>query len=302
MNNPFSQPKVIYKISCVIKYKDLVTFEQFFPEDILGISSYEIESSTIDSQENDLWGVEVFFAQQPDLSALINDLNHYSQENNLNFDGRLKLESIEDKDWVKLYQEQLKPIEIGSFFITSSSGKHICPPGKIEIFLEASRAFGTGDHPTTALCLRAVEFLGNQNIQNIIDIGTGSGILSFAAEKIWANSKIIACDIEEESVKIAKINSTYNNSNIYFYQNAVDELLIPRGFEQGFDLVMANILATPLINLSKTIKSIIHPKSKIILSGFLDYQVHDILEAYQNLGFKLENEWVEERWHTLLLK
>ena len=302
MNNSFSQPKLIYKIFFILKYKDIEVFENFFPEDVLGICTYEVESSTIDSQDNDLWAMEVLVDAPPELSSLVRDLENYAQIHNINFHSEVTLQQVEDKDWVAEYQKQLKPIEIGRFFITSSTMNVKCPKNKIPIYIEASRAFGTGDHATTSLCIDAMNSLKDSPIRTVFDIGTGSGILSFVAEKIWPTAKILACDIEEVSIKIAKDNIICNNSNAYFYQNSEQDLNIPREWEKKFDLIVSNILASPLISMSKTIRNLAHKNTIVILSGFLDYQVPDVVEAYGISGFSVLNDLEKDRWIMLMLQ
>ena len=302
MNNSFSQPKLIYKIFFILKYKDIEVFENFFPEDVLGICTYEVESSTIDSQDNDLWAMEVLVDNSPELSSLVRDLENYAQIHNINFHSEVTLQQVEDKDWVAEYQKQLKPIEIGRFFITSSTMNVKCPKNKIPIYIEASRAFGTGDHATTSLCIDAMNSLKDSPIRTVFDIGTGSGILSFVAEKIWPTAKILACDIEEISIKIAKENVICNNSNAYFYQNSEQDLNIPREWEKKFDLIVSNILASPLISMSKTIRNLAHKNTIVILSGFLDYQVPDVVEAYGISGFSVLNDLEKDRWMMLMLQ
>ena len=302
MNNSFSQPKLIYKIFFILKYKDIEVFENFFPEDVLGICTYEVESSTIDSQDNDLWAMEVLVDNSPELSSLVRDLENYAQIHNINFHSEVALQQVEDKDWVAEYQKQLKPIEIGRFFITSSTMNVKCPKNKIPIYIEASRAFGTGDHATTSLCIDAMNSLKDSPIRTVFDIGTGSGILSFVAEKIWPTAKILACDIEEVSIKIAKDNIVCNNSNAYFYQNSEQDLNIPREWEKKFDLIVSNILASPLISMSKTIRNLAHKNTIVILSGFLDYQVPDVVEAYGISGFSVLNDLEKDRWMMLMLQ
>jgi ribosomal protein L11 methyltransferase len=302
MNNSFSQPKLIYKIFFILKYKDIEVFENFFPEDVLGICTYEVESSTIDSQDNDLWAMEVLVDAPPELSSLVRDLENYAQIHNINFHSEVTLQQVEDKDWVAEYQKQLKPIEIGRFFITSSTMNVKCPKNKIPIYIEASRAFGTGDHATTSLCIDAMNSLKDSPIRTVFDIGTGSGILSFVAEKIWPTAKILACDIEEVSIKIAKDNVVCNNSNAYFYQNSEQDLNIPREWEKKFDLIVSNILASPLISMSKTIRNLAHKNTIVILSGFLDYQVPDVVEAYGISGFSVLNDLEKDRWMILMLQ
>lgn len=302
MNNPFSQPKLIYKLSFILKYKDIEVFEKFFPEDVLGICTSEVESSTIDSQDNDLWVMEVLTEGKPEIDSLVDTLKIYAKTQGLLFYSEVTLQQVEDKDWVAEYQKQLKPIEIGSFFITSSAISEKCPKDKVPIYIEASRAFGTGDHATTSLCIDAMSSFKDQKINTVFDIGTGSGILSFVAEKIWPNAKILACDIEEVSIKIAKENRFCNNSNVYFYQNSEQDLSIPKGWDKKFDLIVSNILASPLISMSKAIRSLSHEGTILILSGFLDYQLSNIVEAYNISGFTVCDSLQKDRWVTLIFK
>jgi len=301
MNNPFSQPKTVYKIHFQLNYRSIEKFESFFSEEILGICTYEAESSTIHSKPDDKWSIEIYLAEKPELSDLEKDLNSFAAKHNLNILSEITVAPIEDKDWVKEYEEQQQPIEIGKFFITSKQQKIVCPKNKMPIFIEASRAFGTGDHETTALCINAMELLEKERVNNIFDVGTGSGILSFAAEKIWPKANILACDIEEVSVTLAKDNQRVNNSNIYFYQNNEDDLCIPNTWNASFDLIISNILATPLIALASTFQNLSTIHTKIILSGFLDYQSSDIEKAYRDVGFSVLQKLTQDRWITLVL-
>ena len=303
MNNPFSQPKITYKICFNTNYQYIELFEKFFPEDeICGISTYEIESQTIEAEPDDVWAFEIFVKQKPKLSALQENLQIFATENKLKIISDITIEKVEDKDWITEYQEQLKPIEIGRFFVTSSLQKKACPENKTPIYIEASRAFGTGDHSTTSLCIKAMEELEGSEFNNIFDIGTGSGILSFAAAKLWPSAQILACDIEETSIKVAKDNQNCNNSNIKFYQNSETDLNIPKSHNHSFDLIVSNILATPLISMKNSIKSLCHGKTKVILSGFLAYQREEIENHYVNIGFEIEKEFSENNWVALVLR
>lgn len=298
MSNPFSQPKIVYKIHFITNYKSIKSFEEFFPEDVPGISTYEIESKTIDSEDHDLWSFETYLTKKFNFEELKSDLTLYADEKNLLLSSNITCEEIEDQDWVTEYQKQLKPIEIGRFIITSTAQNLDSYNGKTPIFIEASRAFGTGDHATTSLCINAMENLEKENAQTVFDVGTGSGILSFAAEKIWPNANILACDIEGISVQIAKENLIHNNSKINFYQNTETDLKIPPVYKDNkFDIIVSNILAKPLILLAPEFKRLSGNGTKLILSGFLDYQKDDVANAYQTAGFKLENisqlnEWI----------
>ena len=147
-----------------------------------------------------------------------------------------------------------------------------------------------------------MEELEDSEFYNIFDIGTGSGILSFAAAKLWPSAHILACDIEEVSIKVAKDNQSFNNSNIEFYQNNISALDIPKNWNNPFDLIVSNILATPLISMKNTIKSLCHNNTKVILSGFLDYQQQEIENHYKDVGFEIEKVFSENKWVTLVLK
>jgi len=302
MNNPFSQPKITHKIRFNTNYQYIDLFETFFPEDILGTSTYELESTTVDSKPDDIWAFEVFVEEEPNLTILQKELQNFAKENNLEIHSPISFEVIEDKDWIKEYQEQLEPIEIGRFFVTSSLRKKTCPDDKTPIYIEASRAFGTGDHSTTSLCIQAMEELERLEINNIFDIGTGSGILSFAAEKIWLSANILACDIEEIAVQVAKDNQSYNDSNIKFYQNSESDLNIPTSWNKPFDLIVSNILAAPLISMRDSIKNLCHKDTRVILSGFLDYQQKEIEDHYNSIGFTTEKVFSDKKWISLLLK
>ncbi len=299
MNHLFSQPKVIFKISFITKHEHLNKFEEFFSEEILGISSSEIESSTIDSKPYDLWQIEILYANKPNIATLSKKLNEYALINDLQLDSELQLELIEDKDWVAEYQKQLKPIVIEQFFIAPKSLEVSIPNNKIPIYIEASRAFGTGEHATTSLCIKAINSLRELPIDSVFDLGTGSGILSFVSEKIWPKAQIYGCDIEETSVNIAKNNRICNNSKINFYQNSESEL-INSSMNIKFDLIVSNILATPLIILTPKITALIKPSSHVILSGFLDYQLKSVLDAYEKHGLKVVNILIENNWVAVL--
>jgi ribosomal protein L11 methyltransferase len=300
MSSVFSQPKVIYKIHFITNYKSIEVLEKFFPEDIPGISTYEVESETIEARGCDLWSFEVYFTEKQDLQQLQKDLKIYAEENDVVIASEITEEFIEDKDWVAEYHKQLKPIEIGRFLISADRG--IDFDDKLPIFIEASRAFGTGDHATTSLCIESMEHLGMEKIESVFDVGTGSGILSFAAEKIWKNSRILACDIEEVSVKIAKENAESNNSFVEFYQNSEDGLNIPESWkDKQFDLIVSNILAGPLISMAEDFRQMSHMNSKVILSGFLDYQQTDVKNAYEKAGFCLEKILTRDRWVAITL-
>ncbi len=302
MNNPFSQSKLIYKLYFNTLYKYLDFFEKFFPEDMLAISTFEVESKTIEAADDDIWYLEAYFALETERDFLSQRLREFAAQNNLEIIGDVRFATIEDKDWAAEYQKQLTPLYIGKFFISTSQQSDQCPPNFLPIILEASRAFGTGDHATTAGCLEIMDNLSGFDFKTIYDIGTGSGILSFAAEKIWPKAEVWACDIEETSIEVAKINQEFNNSKVIFYQNSADNLESSILQNKKFDLIVSNILANPLIELASSISSLLTHQGKLILSGFLDYQMDDVINSYQKNGLEVEQIVNKEKWITVLAK
>ena len=302
MDNLFSQPKITYKVYFNTLYKYLESFEKLFPEAILGISTFEVESKTIEAADDDIWYVEAYFAKELHKQSFDKNLQNFSTTNNLEIIVDISFATIEDKDWVAEYQKQLIPIRIGKFFITALHQLDQCPPDCLPIVLQASRAFGTGDHPTTAGCLEAMEELSAFDFKEIYDIGTGSGILSFAAEKIWPRANVLACDIEEIAIEVAEINKQFNNSKVFFYRNSAKDLLIPSIKNKQFDLIISNILAVPLIDLAPLICSLLSKTGRLIISGFLDYQTDEVIDSYVRNRIEVQKIFDKKGWVTILAK
>lgn len=298
----FSQPKDLYKVFFNTKYRDLNIFEELLVEDSISVSFYEITSITIDSAPDDIWCYEIYLSSKPKITALKKQILNFAHNNNiLVVDNSIQVIKIVDRDWVTFYQSQLKPIEIGSFFIGARAHEDLCPNNKSGIFIEATRAFGTGQHETTAGCVQALESLLPKQFYHILDIGTGTGILAFVSEILWPQAKILACDIDTVSVEIAKNNAEYNNSRVIIYQNTEEELLLPNQ-PSKFDLIISNILMKPLIELADEIKLIAEPGCNLVLAGFLDYQQDDLIAAYQKNGFIVKHTLNNNSWIILIMQ
>lgn len=302
MITPFSQSKDTYKIFFNIKFSQIEVFEELTLKNLLGITIYEVTSQTVDSLPNDIWCFEIYLSEKPDLTILTKQIIEFANQNHLDILNDIKVEKIEDQDWVAFYQSQLAPIEIGRFFISARVQKDLCPSDKIGIFIEASRAFGTGQHETSSGCIEALEQLSHLKFDKILDIGTGTGILAFAAENLWQKAEIFACDIEEVSIEIANDNGEFNNSNIKFYVNSSENVLPADQLNMEFDLIFSNILAAPLIELSETIYKITKLNGYVILSGFLDYQLQIVVEAYEKVGFTITKVNYKNAWVILILQ
>lgn len=302
MSNIFNQPKALGKLVFDTYFANIETFEAILPEDIAGISTYEIKSETVESKPDDLWRIEILVGDATNVNLLKESLQELAHKSNLYIANDISFEPIEEKDWVAEYQSQIKPLIIDKFFITNQSLINTCPKHLVPICIESSRAFGTGEHETTTGCMQAMALLQQEEIGSIFDLGTGTGILSFAAEKIWPKAEIAACDIDEVSVMVANNNKQFNNSAITFFQNYPDDLNLPTNFTNKFDLIVSNILAGPLIELASTIKSLSKNGSHVVLSGFLDYQTESVKLKYQELGMEMYKQISMNKWVTMMLK
>jgi len=196
---------------------------------------------------------------------------------------------LEDEDWERVHLQHLSPIRYTDNLWVVPSWLMPPDPSAVNIRLDPGLAFGTGSHPTTGLCLA---WLGERNFQNqsIIDYGCGSGILAIAACKLGAK-RVFAVDIDPQALDASTENALRNDIE-------PDRLLIclPQQLEfSEADLLVANILSGPLIELAPRFASLVKPGGKILLSGILEDQVNDVKLAYQP-GFEMHPENDREGW------
>jgi len=214
----------------------------------------------------------------------------------------IEKEILPQIDWVKHSLEGLKPVQAGRFFVHGAHDRDKIRPGEIGIEIEANRAFGTGHHGTTAGCLMLLEqLIAAENPQNILDIGTGSGILAIAAAKL-GRTHILATDNDPIAAEIAAENCALNG-----VAQAV-ECLCAEGFaapeiaaRAPFDLIIANILAGPLMTMAGDMSGALAKNGALILSGILAGQREAVLKAYAEHGLYERQTLPLEGWVTLHL-
>ncbi len=195
---------------------------------------------------------------------------------------------VADADWVRLTQSQFDPIAIGDRLWIVPSW-HATPPealasDAIVLKLDPGMAFGTGDHPTTRLCLAwlAAHVRGGERV---IDYGCGSGILAIAARKLGAGD-VVGTDIDDQAIDASRANATANDVDVRFTSS--------RSFDAPpADLVVANILSNPLKVLAPLLTSLVAPGGRLVLSGILERQWQDVAAAYASLG---DDGIALERW------
>jgi ribosomal protein L11 methyltransferase len=216
---------------------------------------------------------------------------------------------LPEEDWVTISQQGLEPVQAGRFFVHTSSFADRVPPGATSFLIDASQAFGTGGHDTTAGCLAMLDRLARQGTspRNIADIGTGTGLLAFAALALWPRARTIASDIDPASIHVTRDNAAINHVALgrgggqlaLAVAPGTDHPAIRR--RAPYDLVIANILAGPLITLAPDIAAATAPGGHAILAGLIARQMEPVLAAYRAHGFRLAARGGSAEWPCLLL-
>ena len=204
-------------------------------------------------------------------------------------------------DWIAEANRRTPPVSAGRFFVRGSHVTEDTPPGRIGIVLDAGRAFGTGSHESTRGCLLALDAMPPPGDGGILDLGTGSGILAIAAAKLWRRP-VLAADIDPVSAETARENATRNGVG------ALVETRRSRGFSNPrlragspYALILANILADPLIRLAPAIARYLHRDGCAILSGLLREQEADVAAAYESVGLSIGDRHPIDTWTTLVV-
>jgi ribosomal protein L11 methyltransferase len=274
---------------------DLVPiFDDALSEESDGASIFEVPGS-------EDWLIEAIFTEKPDKGLLEARLAIVATAHGIEAPA-LELEQLPDIDWVKKSLEGLVPVEAGRFFVYGSHNNELPPEGSIRILIEAGPAFGTGQHETTKGCLLAIDEICQGPVKKPLDVGTGTGVLAIAAAKAL-NVPVTASDIDPVSVQEAQDNAAKNQLADLVHCIQADGLQDPKLRDGApYDLVIANILANPLIAMAQDIVDVVDNDGWIILAGLLESQRSGVLDAYLPLGVELAGQHQLGEWPTLVLK
>lgn len=216
---------------------------------------------------------------------------------------RVTVEALPDHDWVKLSQEGLPPVRAGRFFVYGAHDKGKAPLNTIALGIDAGVAFGTGHHETTSGCLEALDWLKRTGFapRNALDVGCGTGVLALAAERLW-RMPALASDLDPRAVTVTAENLRRNGGQMRIRP------LVAEGFTHGaiaagrpYDLILANILAGPLVQLAPAMRAHAAPGSRVVLSGLMRTHERIVLAFYRSFGFRLVRRWRPGPWSVLLL-
>ena len=232
--------------------------------------------------------VGLFDAEHP-MDKVVNQLKQVSF-----FKGEpdFKLEQLEDKDWEREWMDNFHPIKFGERLWVCPSWRDIPDPAAVNVMLDPGLAFGTGTHPTTALCMQWLDAT-IQPEQTVVDFGCGSGILGIAALKLGAK-RVIGVDIDPQAIEASTANAKRNSVEGQI------ELYLPKDQPKDFqaDVVVANILAGPLAELKDVISAYVKPGGLLALSGILESQAQSVMAAYSD-EFSFDPIAVQDEWVRL---
>jgi ribosomal protein L11 methyltransferase len=257
-----------------------------------GVGVFEIED------DSGLWEVGAYFLEEPNSAVL--DLLAMA------FDAKpFALSELPEIDWVAKVRRELSPVEAGRFFVYGSHDADKVPADKIALQIEATVAFGTGHHGTTLGCLRAFDRLYGEGFRpaKVADIGCGTAVLALAAAAVLPDALVIASDIDEVAVDVAEANVAINHMEGRIETMEAAGFAHPRLAEAApYDLVFANILKGPLVELAPEMAKHVAQNGLIILSGLLVVQAESITAAYVANGFAPQAREDLGEWSCLVMR
>lgn len=259
----------------------------------------------VDPEQPDVWRLEAYTQGKP--------TTHERAALQALFDEPappILAEQLPDIDWVAESQKGIDPIRAGRFRVRTPDHDALGDPALTEFVIPAAQAFGTGQHETTAGCLEMLDIMYRQGLRphNVADIGTGTGLLAFAALDLWPLAKAIASDIDPVCGPAVITNCKLNDVPLGTDRGQL-AMVIADGMNEPalqarapFDLLIANILAGPLIAMAQDFAQAMAPRSSMLLAGLLETQEQAVLAAYRKAGFRLHRRMVNGDWSILWLR
>lgn len=264
-----------------------------------------LSGSEIAEDKPDDWRLEVWLSRKPGKADKAAVTALFAAEA-----PPLEIEELPETDWVTESQQGLEPIRAGKFHVHTPEHPPLARRGVRDFTIPASRAFGTGQHATTAGCLAMLTHMKREGViaRNLADIGTGTGLLAFAALDLWPRALATASDIDDVCIGVVGDNAALNHVSLGAQPGAVtmvvaDGMTHPVLQVRGpYDLLIANILAGPLIELAPDFADALVPGGNLLLAGLLETQEAQVRAACRRAGLRLAAKLVNGDWSILWLR
>lgn len=290
----------IWHLTLKVSPDALAVFEEVFERFAESVTMFMEDKSGISDGDCD-WFLEGYSRTPPNKGELIAALSAVAAASGLDL-PELTVERLPNVDWVLENLRDFPPIDAGRFFVRGSHWEGRCPVGRTELLVDAGTAFGSGEHATTKGCLTALDGLAKKRrFLRPLDLGSGSGILGIAMAKMWATD-VLATDIDPGAVKVAANNARLNGVGARFTSVVSDGYRNP-ALKRGapFDIIVANILAKPLMRMAKDLAAHLAPDGVAVLSGLLEWQERMVMGTHERQGLRLKHRLVLDGWATLVI-
>jgi ribosomal protein L11 methyltransferase len=269
-------------------------------DDLPSVSAFEIDGG---GDTAELWRIELLLDGEPDRAAWRPRLAGICAAARIEL-GELDVEPVPEADWLAAAARRHPPVEAGRILVHGSHARDRLPWGRISIEIDAGLAFGSGEHESTRGCLLAMDRLARRRRKRrILDMGCGSAVLAIAAAKLWPTARALAVDSDPVAVRVARENAHINRVA------ARVRVVVSEGYAAPavrraapFDLIVANILADPLIAMAGGLRRHLARRGHAILSGLLDRQAEAVLAAHRAHGLRLVERYDLGSWATLVLR
>ncbi len=265
-----------------------------------------IVTSEIDETRPNEWEIHAYYSAKPKSQ----DIKYLRQYIPGSSDIEPVIEKLGDEDWLSMSQEGLEPIRAGRFYVHTPHMPASDAPDIRNFSIDAGLAFGTGHHETTHGCLTMLDMIRRRGIRcdNMLDLGTGTGLLAFAAGHLWPHAWLTASDIDPVCENVVRENAHINDITLgtgrgQLHMVTADGMMHPALVRRApYDLIAANILAGPLIDMSADIAGALTPRGNLVLAGLLREQAPAVLSAYRWQHMALVKRIVSGDWSILWMR
>lgn len=294
-----TDPVFLWRIETRVPPEARLAVEELLETRSVAVSAFEIDGGA-------RWSIEGFAGAEPDRVAITKELGRVLAACGVEEEAKVSFDLVPPRDWLAENLASFPPLKLGRYFIHGSHVETAPPPGSISIHLDPGTAFGSGEHATTAGCLTVLDSLAKgRRVRRALDMGCGSGILAIAMAKTWRRP-VVAADIDPESARVSRINARRNGVGRLVRAVCGPGYRSPQVRRGGpYDLIVANILARPLIAMAGDLARHLRPPQQgggiAVLSGLLERDARWVAAAHEARGLRLRGMLVRDGWATLVL-